>query len=248
MHQAGAVFFVNSQTADLVMGKYPPAWREKTYIMPHGFDARVLPEGSPSAGPRQRLRMVYTGRFYQGRRTPEGLLQALQILQNTRNLAEQLEVRLIGPFASAYQALAQDLGLGRVVICREEVPFLESVKEAAAADVLLVIDAPSDGPNLFLPSKLVDYLAFRKPILGLTPKEGASADLLRRLGCPVAAPDDPEGIAQAVAQLLDLWQAGQLGVSPGFDTAARQYDIRETTRLLDRVLEELIHRPTKQIS
>lgn len=242
MREAGAVIFVNSQTADLVMSKYPPAWREKAYIMPHGCDARVLPAGSPSAGPRKRLRMVYTGRFYRGRRTPEGLFRGLQILQSTRNLSQELEIRLMGPFVPSYQTMVQTMGLDQVVNCRGTVPFGESMGETAAADVLLVIDAPSVGPSLFLPSKLVDYLAFRKPILGLTPLKGASADLLRRLGCPVAAPDDPEGIAQAVAQLLELWQRGLLTVSPGFDEVARQYDIRETTKQLDGILEELIRR------
>jgi hypothetical protein len=113
------------------------------------------------------------------------------------------------------------------------------LQEAAAADVLLVIDAPSRGPSLFLPSKLVDYLPFRKPILGLTPGEGASADVLRQLGCPVADPDDPPGIARAVAALLDQWQAGRLTVAGAFDAAARQYDIRQTTRVLDNILRGL---------
>ena len=46
--------------------------------------------------------------------------------------------------------------------------------------MLLVIDAPAD-ESLFLPSKLIDYLPARKPILGLTPARGASADLIRAL-------------------------------------------------------------------
>ena len=43
-------------------------------------------------------------------------------------------------------------------------PFAESARRAAAADVLLVIDAPAD-ESLFLPSKLIDYLPAGKPIL-----------------------------------------------------------------------------------
>jgi glycosyltransferase involved in cell wall biosynthesis len=245
VREAGAVVFVNSQTADLVMSKYPPAWREKTYILPHGFDAGFFPPGNPSAGPRPRLRMVYTGRFYPGRRTPEGLFRGLQILQSNRNLSQELEIRLIGPFAPSFQTLAQELGLGQMVTCREEVPFMESVKETTAADVLLLIDAPSDTPSPFLPSKLVDYLAFRKPILGLTPREGPSSELLQQLGCPVVAPDDVADIAQALTELLDLWQAGKLAVSPAFAEVAHRYDIRQTTKILDRVLRELISRKLK---
>ena len=48
-------------------------------------------------------------------------------------------------------------------------PFLESARIAASADVLLVIDAAAED-NLFLPSKLIDYLPLAKPILGLTPR------------------------------------------------------------------------------
>ena len=239
IRDADAVFFVNSQTADLVMGKYPSPWRQKTFIMPHGFEAGAVPKMSAAAGPGRRLRLVYTGRFYRDRRTPEALFHALKMVEDTRDLADQLEVRLIGPFASTYQNLAQKMGLGEIVSCRDEVPYSESVAEMAAADVLLVIDAPDKGPNLFLPSKLVEYLAFKKPILGLTPEQGASADLLRHLGCPLVSPDDPAGIARALTRLLDLWQAGQLSVPTEFPAAARQYDIRETTRQLAGVLDDL---------
>jgi hypothetical protein len=105
--------------------------------------------------------------------------------------------------------------------------------------VLLVIDAPApapDVPSVFLPSKLVDYLPLRKPILGITPDPGASARLLRRLGCPIAPPEDVPAIASALRDLMARWRAGTLGVAPSFDDVAREFDIRRTARLLDAVM------------
>lgn len=240
IREADAVIFETSQTAEAVLRKYPRAWMDKVHVIPPGYGLNLFDDLNLNPAPRKRLRLVYTGMFYPGKRTPETLLQALQSIQRTRPLAEQLEVRLIGPFAPDYQPLAQSLGLGEVVTCSGPIPLAACMQEAAAADVLLVIDAPSDTPSLFLPSKLVDYLAFKKPILGLTPNVGASADLLRQLGCPVVAPDDPEAIARAVAELLDHWLAGELTVSPEFAAVAPNYDIRQTTRILHRILQGLI--------
>jgi glycosyltransferase involved in cell wall biosynthesis len=238
IREADAVVFVTRQTAEVVMRKYPQAWRKKVHVIPHGYEPDNCGNPNPTPAPRPRLRLVYTGMFYKGKRTPEGLFKALQLLGQTRPLAEQLEVRLIGPFVPDYQGLAQSLGLDQVVSCSGPIPFTASLQEAAAADVLLVIEAPNN-PSLILPTKLVDALAFKKPILGLVPQDGPPADLLRQLGCPLAAPDDVEGIARALGGLLDLWQEGKLTVSPSLGKVARQYEIQETTHAFNQVLDEL---------
>ena len=116
---------------------------------------------------------------------------------------------------------------------------------AAAADVLLVIDAPTAGPSPFLPSKLVDYLALRKPILGITPVEGASAALLRRIGALVAAPDDEAGIRIALRDLLRRWREGELSVGRDFDCVAAEYDIRQTTATFSGVLARAFDEATR---
>jgi glycosyltransferase involved in cell wall biosynthesis len=100
---------------------------------------------------------------------------------------------------------------------------------------LLVIDAPSD-ENLFLPSKLVDYLPMGKPILGLTPARGASADLIRALGYPVIAPDDESSIADAIEALIAARATGRLVVSAHHQEVARGYDIRRTTEMFSEIL------------
>jgi glycosyltransferase involved in cell wall biosynthesis len=235
---ATALVFVNRQTADLVMTKYPAEWRRKVAVVPHGYDRRVRPATRPRvAGP---LRIVYTGRFYRGLRTPEGLLRALARLGRTTPLDGRIQVSLIGPFVTDYRRQAAALGVESLVRFEGRRSQADAHQAAADADVLLVVDAPSDGPNVFLPSKLVDYLPFAKPILGLTPTEGATADLLRRLECPIAPPDDEAAIASALDGLLRRHEAAALQVSPVFARVAEEFDIDRTTLALDRAIQRAI--------
>lgn len=182
------------------------------------------------------MRLVYTGRFYRDRRTPLALFRGLALLQEQAPLAGRLELVLMGPMVSEFRAAAAALGVEPLVRFEPRRPREDAARAAAAADVLLVIDAPSAGTSVFLPSKLIDYLAFRKPILGLTPADGASARLLARLECPVVAPDDPQAIAAALSALLARRQSGALSVSAAFDAVASEFEIRRTTAQLDDVL------------
>jgi glycosyltransferase involved in cell wall biosynthesis len=232
---ATALIFVNVQTAARVMRKYPAAWQAKVHVVPHGFDPtdRPPPSPGPAGGP---LHLVYTGRFYQGIRTPETLLRALAALRNRRPLADEVRVTFVGPPELEHAQLASRLGLDDVVEFIGRVPFAESRRVAASADVLLVIDATADD-SLFLPSKLIDYLPLEKPILGLTPAAGATADLLRALDQPIASPDDEAAIAAAIEMLVDKRRQGRLGLPASFHAAAARYDIRVTARAFADILE-----------
>ncbi|HYM11520.1 MAG TPA: glycosyltransferase [Bryobacterales bacterium] len=239
IREADAVVFVTEQAAAKVMAKYPAAWRQKVHVIPHGYDSAV-PARAPARAPKgaQRLRLTYAGSFY-GPRNPEAFLRALARLGRGRALEQELAVVLCGPGVPRYAALARSLELQRIVECRGPLGFDEARQAMAEADVLLVIDAPSEGPSLFLASKVVDYLAFGKPILGLTPAEGATADLLGRLGGPVAPPDDEGAIAAAIAEILGLWRRGVLRIAPEFAQVARAYEGRATAGRLDSLLASL---------
>jgi glycosyltransferase involved in cell wall biosynthesis len=139
-----------------------------------------------------------------------------------------------------WRTFVRQNGLEAQVRFLPSMPYRESLAAAGAGDVLLVVDAPTEDASPFLPSKLVDYLMFGKPILGLTPAQGVSADLLRQLGQPLAAPDDPAAIAAALADLLASWQRGRLTVSKKFERVAAPYDIAATTERLDGILQTLV--------
>jgi glycosyltransferase involved in cell wall biosynthesis len=257
IREADALIFTNPQTADRVMSKYPAGWRRKAHVIPHGYEKLATTEdtadtgqgidpsltsASPGSSMVERIRcgddrltIVHTGRFYEGVRTPAPLLHALAALAAHRPLATELHLALVGTPVAAHQRLATSLGLGDVVEFVGRVPYAESEQRAAQADVLMIVDAPSD-VSLFLPSKLIDYLPFEKPILALTPARGASADVIRRLGYPVVPPDDVPAIQSAIEQLLNAKRDGRLGAASGHRSVAESYDIRRTTASFAEIL------------
>jgi glycosyltransferase involved in cell wall biosynthesis len=239
VREAAALVFVTEEAADLVMKKYPRELRSKASVVPHGFVPPTL-EGSfrrshPGAM-GEPMRLVYTGRFYDGLRTPTALLRALAALHTQESLEGLVEFTFVGPFVTPFAAEARSLGVDRLARFKEKVPQADAQAIAESADVLVVIDAPTNGPSPFLPSKLVDYLPLRKPLLGITPLPGASASLIRRLGGSVAAPDDEAAMADALRDLISRWRDGTLSTGSGFDAAAAQYDITKTTAALSDVL------------
>lgn len=239
---ADALVFQNSQTADRTMAKYPGEWSNKVAVIPQGFDpadaqpATPMPASS-DAGP---LQIVYTGRFYPGVRTPDSVIDALSQLNAKRALSGRVTLDVYGVPFQPYARRAEELGLSDVVKFHGRVSPPTAAAAARQADALLVIDAPSDGPSLFLPSKLVDYLPLRKPILGVVPTDGPSADLLRALGYLAVDPLDVAGIARMLADAIERRERGRLAVSAAHDFTARRYDIRETSRAFSVVLNDIV--------
>lgn len=239
---ADAVAFVTEQTADLVMRKYPPGWLAKVHVVPHGFDRDALPARPatatplPGAGP---LRLVYTGNIYAGARDPSRLFEAIVQLGGAPALASRLHLHFYGNRPVEVLAQCKALGLDGIVSFHGNVGYQESLRAAATADVLLLLDAPSD-VNVFLPSKIVDYLMLDLPILGLTPEAGASAAILRKAGHVIVPPLDAAAIAAAVRGLLERHAAGQpLVITDRSITNA--FDIQRTTDAFEAALSAAMY-------
>ncbi len=230
--------FVTAQTADLVMAKYPSAWRRKVHVVPHGFDRDLLPQAPALVNSGGPLLLVYTGNIYAGRRDPECLFEALALLGGGARLEGRLGVAFYGNAPVETVALRDRMDLDRIVTFHGNVGYLDSLRLAGGADLLLLIDAKTD-VNVFLPSKIVDYLMLRRPILGLTPAKGASAAVLKRTGNFVAPPDDAPAVAELLARLLERHEASE-PLNSGHSTACDRFDIRETTRAFEAALTAAI--------
>jgi hypothetical protein len=109
--------------------------------------------------------------------------------------------------------------------------------------VLLVVDAPAQDGGLFLPSKLIEYLPMRRPILGLTPAAGPSDELIRELGYPTVPPDEVTAIAAALGELLQAHVSGRLVPSLQHDTVAARFTVDATAKKFAAVLDRAMEQP-----
>jgi len=238
---ADQLVFTSEETLDLVMRKYPGAWRTKADVLPHSFNPALYPQQSKPSGP---LIVRYLGSFY-GHRSPVPLFRALKLLlAREASILDNVQFELVGslPGRMRMHPSFRSLPAGLVRL-RDPVSYLESLKLMSASDLLLVIDGPDD-LSVFLPSKLIDYLGARVPIFGIVP-QGASARLLTRLGSLIADPRNPEEVAMGLRHSLQLAADRRLAADwrPwGDPEIMRDYEIESVAKSFFQIMQNTLQR------
>lgn len=205
IRDADKVVFVTDRAVDLILPRYPESWRNKVSVIPHGY-AKDMP--SPSNGGSGPLKLIHAGVFYPGMRTPETLFQAMQQIDQKQSLKGRLKLTLLGGYSDHYRGLAESLGLTDIVEFKDAVPHAECQRMIAESDLPVMIDTLGhDG--VFLPSKLIEYFAFQKPVLALTELNSAVSLTLKDCGLPMADLTNPAQIANVLDGWLQKWEQGQ---------------------------------------
>src|SRR5258708_4657847 len=89
-------------------------------------------------------------------------------------------------------------------------PRASSMSTSPRGDVLIELARGKDIPS----GKLYEYIAARRPILAAVPPDGAAANLIRETGLGiVVAPDDVDGLRQALDAFVQQWKHGDLPVT-----------------------------------
>lgn len=241
MGRADRLIFTSRETVELVMSKYPAAWKSKARVLPQCFDPALYPPRAASDDDAA-VRIRYVGNFY-GTRTPAPLLRALAALHASDAAAlEGVSFELVGVTDPKVVEGAGGEGLpAGLVAVKPPVGYRESLRLMTSADGLLIIDAPAD-VSVFLPSKLIDYIGAGRPVLGLTPT-GAAAGLIRQLGGWVADPADDAAGAAALRDFLSFVRRNKSDQEHkpwGEPRVREQYEAAHLAKLFDDIVRELL--------
>ena len=198
---ADGITFVNQETL-IRNTAFNPAYREKCQVIPHLFDPDSFRNRQDSRVDKKTLRLSYVGSLY-GKRNPFSAILALKRAIGSVGLgARDVEFHLYGAIDPTIQAQIQKECKLPWVKLHGPIDYSASIQAMLDSDYLLLVDWMSED-NLYFPSKLVDYLAACRPIIGITSLKSYSAQLLTNLGYPVFDLGDVDGLTRFFGNLIN---------------------------------------------
>jgi len=145
---------------------------------PENGSEKILDTPAPQR-PRTKVRLVHTGLFAADG-NPINLWDALaERCAADPAFRERLQIRLAGKVDAAVTEAVRERGLGGNLVELGYLPHDETVREQRAADILLLPLRREPEYAKVLPGKIFEYLAARRPVLGIGQEDGAAAAVLR---------------------------------------------------------------------
>lgn len=191
------------------LNRYPQLSIDLVSTLPNGFEE--YREYDPSR--HDRLTLIHAGTLIF--RNPKYLLQALvNIIEQQLIPKDGIQIIFLGGI-STHDTELDDLlkhpHLQGGVKLLNRLPYQEAVQFQTKSDVLFLMQ-PEEF-YLQVPRKLYEYMAFRKPILGITNQEGATAQIIHRYNLGLVVPDQTVEIETALKHFYNQWKQGTLGLS-----------------------------------
>jgi glycosyltransferase involved in cell wall biosynthesis len=235
------VVVTNTQALkDEFMTRFPREPAAKFVALLNGFDPEDSQVAASMRVDPEKFTITHTGFLY-GKRDPRLFLEAIALLIETQRVdRRKIRVHLVGSVELPYDLVEylRDRRLEDVVRLVAQVPYQESLQYLANSDALLLLQP---GTKTQVPSKLFEYIALAKPILAITPGEGATSQLVQENSLGTVADAESVGeIAWAVEQLYRNWQCGTEAYC--INRARDKFDVKNVTAVLSKKFDEVLSR------
>ncbi len=125
-----------------------------------------------------KLKLIYAGSLYGGKRDPTILFKAIRQLEDESKLdSSNISIEFYGDSGNL-EEIARKYSLLDIVNIGGKIPHEEVLKKQLNSDVLLLISWNNEKEKMFIPGKIYEYFALRKPVLSIGYKEGSLKDLI----------------------------------------------------------------------
>ena len=206
---ADKLIFICEEQRDYTLKQYPDYERllKKSVIYPLTF----IPEwdmykqllDAPKVNHKVK-QAVHLGRLY-GLRKIDSFLEALKELnEEYEDLDQKIVFHQYSEIQSPDVKKISDYGLEKLFILHDKVTYQESVEIMKNNDVLVLFDTLMPGAEIqpYLPSKIVEYLMLRKPILGICDSNSPSYRILKEYGFDTVG-SDKETIKKNILSIIN---------------------------------------------
>jgi len=144
----------------------------------HRSSDAVAPGRSRERGEASVFTISHIGKVYASR-NPTAFWDALAALRD-EDAIPRLRVRLIGTVDPSVLAAVDERGLTPFVERIPFVPHVQALQAMVGSSLLLLVIEPFQQARGMITSKLYEYLASGRPVLGVGPTDGDAAALLAR--------------------------------------------------------------------
>jgi len=208
LKQAQRIVYTSPLTADIMRRRSDDAIDERILAITNGFEESVDADPAPAG---QRCVFSYIGRIARGTRDPSIMLKGFERACQDPAFAATAVLRLVGD-VNGYEQQFDQLRAVYPIETVGQVSYRESLKAMRTADVLVLFQTVRGEGSDVIEGKAFEYLAARRPILGIVSPEGGDAWLLSETGAGVM-PDisDVEHVARSFHDCWRLWKEGRLG-------------------------------------
>jgi len=206
------------------------------YMIPNGYDSEDF-QNSILYTPRTCVNILHLGSL-NADRNPVLLWQALSLMRERGLRPDSVKVEFVGSVDAKVRQSVVENGVEGFVEFHS--PILHSAVPARLATASLLLLSINDAPRSkdILTGKIFEYLAARRPIVVLGPKDGDAAKLVEgtRSGATFAS-DDAEKLADYLQLALEQEAHGGIPSTNG-DISA--YSREGLARRMDGVLRSMI--------
>lgn len=213
--------------------------KDKIVTIMHMFDedVKLQLQNKQMKHDQTKIRIVHAGMFYNIYRTPDLFIEALYYIKSKidHDFVNKLEVIFLGKTSDIYREKIKQYDLEGQFTYINRVDYINSLEYMSSADILLLIDTTfkESHKNLFLPSKLIDYIGMGKPIIGMGDPSSVSNNILNDLSYPfIDIYLSPEAVYKQVYQALKNMAERQNLVPPKRDFYIGDHPIEKFQELL----------------
>lgn len=182
------------------------------------------------------LTISHIGNFMLNRTSQPFIRAVAVLLDRHTEYREKLKVNYIGMVTEPEKELIKMNGLSEVFNLTGSISAEACVEYYKKSDLFLAIDGVNKD-NLFFPSKILKYLYFRRPILGITPEGSVLDGELRQAGHTSIDNSDMEGVVDYLERAMADYES-LLGFNQGYWHRFEPCNVVETyKRLVESVVK-----------